>query len=407
MERSTPPPASPGPAADPAAQLAGLLASAGWRESVEGIEVVYGAGSIGHLGELAAELDAGRVLLVTDPGISASGHTERAAASLTAAEIECRVFDAVEENPGGPTVERGVAAAREVDAELIVGLGGGSAMDAAKAIDLLLTNGGRIEDYEGFGHARRALLPAIGVPTTAGTGSEAQSYALLTAAESHRKMACGDPGMRFRAVILDPELPATAPRGTRAASGLDAVSHAIESFVTERRNPESIGLAKISWELLDRHLEGVLGSTPRRDDHETWGALQIAAFLAGAAIERSMLGAAHACANPLTARYGTVHGVAVALMLPAVIRYNGAIVEGLYGELAGDRAAAGEAAEHLANRVEALRRAGGLPTGLAELGIEAADLEALAEDAASQWTLQFNPRPADHDDLVSLYERSL
>lgn len=389
-------------------RIAELVEQPSWRQRLEGLDVVYGRGSLARLGELAGELGATRALVVTDRGIARAGHVERAVASLAASAVEVSLFDRVDENPTSETVDHGVAAVRDLDVDLVVGLGGGSAMDAAKGINLVLTNGGRIADYEGFDRAERPLLPAIGVPTTAGTGSEAQSYALISEAVSHRKMACGDPDLRFHTVLLDPELLATVPAATRAASGLDAVSHAVESFVTTRRTEASAALAKTAWELLDRHLDSELAAAgPGSNEATTRGALQLAAFLAGAAIERSMLGAAHACANPLTARYGTTHGAAVALLLPAVIRFNATVAEERYAQLVGGPAPSPDGAERLARRVEALRRAGGLPERLAEVGVERAHLEELAAAAAEQWTLRFNPRPATRDDLRELYAAAL
>jgi alcohol dehydrogenase len=232
------------------------------------------------------------------------------------------------------------------------------------------------------------MLPSIGVPTTAGTGSEAQSYALISHPETHAKMACGDPKARFREVILDPDLAASAPRPVAATAGIDAVSHAVESFVTTRGNDGSRKLAREAWRLLDGGLEAALAG-----DREAVGDTLLGAHLAGAAIEASMLGAAHACANPLTARFGVVHGVAVGLMLPHVVRFNG---EELYRELR----------DGLAARLEELRAAAGLPARLRDCGVAAASLPLLSEEAARQWTATFNPRPVTAADLLALYEEA-
>ena len=203
-------------------------------EYESGTRLVFGAGALTRLGGLAAELGAGRVLVVTDPGIAAAGILARAVESLAAAGLDHAVFDGVEKNPGSSHVESGRRFAGELrsPADFVVALGGGSAMDCAKGINFLLTNGGRIEDYRGDGKAKKPLLPAIGVPTTAGTGSEAQRFALIGAGETGMKMACGDRSARFRAALLDPELTATAPREVAATAAVDAVSHAVESFVS-------------------------------------------------------------------------------------------------------------------------------------------------------------------------------
>ncbi len=178
------------------------------------------------------------------------------------------------------------------------------------------------------------MLPMLGVPTTAGTGSEAQSYAVLSDAETHAKMACGAPGAAFRVALLDPELTVTAPPAVTAAAGIDAVSHAVETWVTTRRSPLSDVFAREAWRLLSGGFVRVI-TTP--DDIEARGAMQLGAFYAGLAIEQSMLGATHACANPLTRRYGTAHGVAISLLLPHVVRWNSRVAADRYAELAGVR----------------------------------------------------------------------
>jgi alcohol dehydrogenase len=395
------PAAAPHPETRPAAGTGAARSVPGtaiveWRAPVGGVEVVFGRGAIDGLGELARELGGRRALVVSDPGVRAAGHAERAVAALAAAGIAAQLFDAVGENPTTREVAAGSEAAKRWGADLLVGVGGGSAMDCAKGINFLVTGGGRMEDYRGFGRAARPLLPGIGVPTTAGTGSEAQSYALITQAETHQKMACGDRQARFRTVVLDPTLVATVPHRTAAAAGLDAIAHAVESLVCRRANPVSRLLSRAAWQLLEPHLEPYLAAPA---GGEAAGAVLLGAHLAGAAIEASMLGAAHACANPLTARHGLTHGVAVALMLPAVVRWNAAAAP-RYAELAPCSSAA-----EVAARIEALRAAAGLPASLPEAGVVAADLEALAREAAEQWTAGFNPRPVDARDLLHLYQR--
>jgi len=217
-------------AANPPAPIA-AAAPGKWRAAVGGVEVVCGLGALADLGDLARELGGRRVLVVSDPGVRAAGHADRASEALAAAGLAPQVFDAVGENPTTLEVEAGRDAAAGWRADLLVGVGGGSAMDCAKGINLLLTNGGSMEDYRGFGRAARPLLPAIGIPATAGTGSEAQSYALISRAETHEKMACGDRQARFRTVVLDAALLASTPRRVAAAAGIDAIAHAVESLV--------------------------------------------------------------------------------------------------------------------------------------------------------------------------------
>ena len=337
---------------------------------------------------------------MTDPGVAAAGHVKRAFASLSAESLDCFIFDGVEENPTTRHVEEGAAVARAHRIDLIVGLGGGSAMDCARGINFLVTNGGRMEDYKGSGLAGKPMLPSIGVPTTAGTGSEAQSFALIEEEGSRRKMACGDPKARFAAAILDSDLTATVPLGVAAVSGLDAVSHTVESFVTTRANPLSRMLAREAWSHLSASFNNIL-STP--SDELSRGRMLLGAHLAGAAVEASMLGAAHACANPLTSRYGIAHGAAVLLFLPHVIRFNEPSAAAGYRELLA-AAPPGHGCGSLDGLIERMREQGGLPRRLRDVKVPADDLPGLAAEAADQWTVRFNPRAADRRDLQVIYE---
>src|SRR5215207_2000857 len=361
--------------------------------------VIFGAGSLARLGEEARALGFGRALLVADRGLVEAGHVERASRLLEAAGVSVWRFPYFGSNPDAASVERGRAFAAPLGVDSIIGLGGGSSLDCAKGVNFLLTNGGRMQDYAGYGRARRPLLPMMGIPTTAGTGSEAQSYALISDEYTHAKMACGDAGAAFRVALLDPELTASAPRGVTAAAGFDALAHAVETYVSTGRTPLSEMFSREAWRLLEGSYERVLDAP---EDLEARGLMLLGAHFAGAAIENSMLGAAHACANPLTARYGTEHGAALATLLPAVVRWNAPAVGPRYAELTGQRSS-GEGAEVLARRLEDLAEAGGLRRKLSESGVLRDDLPALAEDAAGQWTGRFNPRALDAAGALEVY----
>ncbi len=370
--------------------------------------VVFGAGTLARLGELVREAGGRRVLLVTDPGLKGAGHPQRALGSLREAGAEAFVFEGVEENPSDRHVGRGLELARRHDIDFLVAVGGGSAMDCAKGINFLYTNGGRMADYKGFGKATKPMLPSVGVPTTAGTGSEAQSYALIADERTHMKMACGDRKAAFRVALLDPELTVSQPAKVTAVTGIDALAHAVESYVCTKRNPLAQTFAREAWRLLEPNLAAVL-----RDpgNLQARGAMQVGAHFAGAAIEYAMLGAAHALANPLTAHYGITHGVAIGVVLPHVVRFNGAAVGDLYGDLAHEAGLVngdvGVAAEAVARRVTELLHAARLPTRLTECGVSAGILPVLADEAARQWTGRFNPRPVSEAELLSLYEAAL
>jgi alcohol dehydrogenase len=370
------------------------------------VRVLFGEGALGHIGALAKELGFSRTLLVADPGLARAGHLSRAHAVLDEAGIQALEFSDFGPNPDADMLESGRAFAAGKGVDSIIGLGGGSSLDCAKGINFLLTQGGQIFDFHGYGKATLPMLPMIGVPTTAGTGSEAQSYAIISDTRTHKKLACGDPKAAFRAVILDPLLTLTQPPSVTAAAGYDAIAHAVESFVCTKRNPRSQELSQAAWRLLEANFERVM---TRPADLEARARMQLGAFYAGTAIERSMLGATHACANPVTARYGTPHGNAIAILLPHVVRWNGAWAGVMYAELmrmpasplngSGDT----EATDALARRLEDLAAAGALPKGLNRIGASRDDLPDLAREAAEQWTGQFNPRPFDAEGAREVY----
>lgn len=370
--------------------------------------VVFGNDCIERLGELAREIGGSHALLVTDPGIEQCGHHDRARNALQGAGLTLSLFDKVIQNPTTHEVEECVEFARSRNVDLLVGLGGGSSMDTAKGCNFLLTNGGKMEDYWGLGKATRPMLPMIAVPTTAGTGSECQSFALISQAGTHRKMACGDPKAAPRIALLDPTLTLTQPRGVAACTGVDAVAHAVETAVTTKRNPISRLLSREAFRLTESALPRVMENP---DDLEARGAMLLGAALAGLAIENSMLGAAHAAANPLTARFGVIHGQAVGLMLPKVVRFNGEdqSAREVYQELAhlagvarnGDPGR--NAVEALASLLEGFLRRAGLAESLTELGIPESEIGDLAARATEEWTGKFNPREVTKKDFDSLY----
>lgn len=369
------------------------------------VRLIRGEGTLGQLGALAQELGFRRTLLVADRGLVNAGHVGKAVEQLRKAGIAVSEFHDFLPNPDTNCVERGRAQAEAEQVDSMIGLGGGSSMDCAKGINFLLSNGGRMQDYWGYGKAAKPMLPMIGIPTTTGTGSEAQSYALISDSETHVKMACGDPKAAFRVAILDPQLVLSQPRGVLAAAGYDAVSHAVETYVTTRRNPISLCFSREAWRLLAANFSRALDHP---SDANALGAMQLGAFFAGAAIENSMLGATHACANPLTARYGILHGNAIALLLSHVVRWNGSAVNGDYAELlhiAHWNAPAGQAAsEFLARHLESLARQASLATRLSETSVKKTDIPELAGDASNQWTGKYNPRPLDAASAQEIYE---
>ena len=369
--------------------------------------VLFGAGSAARVGQAARELGFQRTLLVADPGIRAAGHAASVSEHLTAERIDVFVFDGFGVNPDSAMVDAGVAFARDLSIDSIVGVGGGSSLDCARGINFVLRNGGTIGDFRGYGKARTPLLPMIAIPTTAGTGSEAQSYAVIADAKTHLKMACGDPSAAARVAILDPRLTLTAPAGVTALAGYDAIAHAVETAVTTKRNPMSDLFSQHAWRLLSEAFERVL-LHPANEDARA--AMLLGAHYAGMAIEQSMLGAAHACANPLTARFNLPHGLALAILLPRVVRWNSEAGRHHYAALMGTprrRARDEDPAETLARRLEDFAMTAQLPRTLSEAGVPADAIPELASLAAEQWTGGFNPRPFDVRGAEEIYRAAL
>lgn len=365
---------------------------------IPGGKVIFGPGCLGQVGEEAKRLGGKRVLIVTDPGIASTGAVEHAALSLKAAGLIPFIYDKVRENPTTDDVDLGVLAAKEHHIDLIIGLGGGSSMDTAKGVNFLVSNGGNMRDYWGVGKATQPMLPFIAIPTTSGTGSECQSFALIADAVTHAKMACGDPAAAAAVALLDPALTLTMPLRVTAHTGIDAIAHALETAVCRKRTSISSAYSTAAWKLLVPGLTRVLDD-PR--DLEARARMQLGAAFAGTAIENSMLGLAHSCANPLTAHYGIVHGQAVGTMLPAVIQFNrqdsdAAAIYDTLGE--------GRWVEEI---VSSLLRSCQMDGSLADQGVAEELLPTLSAEAATQWTAQFNPVSAAASDLEAIYRAVL
>jgi alcohol dehydrogenase len=358
--------------------------------------ILFGPGRLAELPECASSLGARNLLLVTDAGIVAAGHVRRAVDFLSAAGLDVTVFEGSHANPTESDIEACRDFAGTLNPDALIGLGGGSSMDTAKGCNFLLHNSGRMADYRGYGLAKNAMLPFIAIPTTAGTGSECQSYAVVSRDDSHEKMACGDPKALARIAILDPDLTVSQPQSVAVLTALDALSHALESAVCTKRNPVSSVYSAAAFRLIVSAIRPVLDGSA---DLETRGRMLLGAAMAGSAIENSMLGAAHAAANPLTASFDLTHGHAVSLMLPHVIRLNSSdpAIATIYQDLA------------------AVLGCPLLPwleetIALAKLPLTTIDPKAiskLVESATRQWTGRFNPVPLDHAILTALYQKAL
>lgn len=364
--------------------------------------LICGLGLLAELPKVVEELGGRHPLIVTDRGIAAAGHVARAGDAFASAGMPCSIYDMVRENPTESAIAACRDFARERGIDCLIGLGGGSSMDTAKGCNFILAQGGAMRDYRGYGKADRPFLPLIAVPTTAGTGSECQSYAVVSHEDTHEKMACGAPQALARIAVLDPELTESQPPRVAILTGLDALAHSLESAVCNRRNPLSSVYAREAFRHVAGAIEAVIARSATLEHRRR---VQLGAAFSGLAIENSMLGAAHATANPLTARFGLTHGCAVARMLPWVIRFNrgdgGA--RAIYDEFASYLPVGRHDA--LETWIEDLIRAADLERLVAS-GVTRGDFRAMADEASRQWTCNFNPRPLQTADFVELYRQA-
>lgn len=366
--------------------------------------VVFGSGAFEGLGEEAASLaGGGRILLVTDKGLAAAGIAGRAAAQLPGAEV----FDEVEPNPRHATMDRAGALARRLQPSLIVGLGGGSALDAAKAVALLATNPGSIADYEGRAKYKARPLPVLAVPTTCGTGSEVTWVAVITHSGRRFKMSVKGPEMFPAAAVVDPDLLLTLPRPLIASTGVDALTHAVEAYTVRPATPFTDLFAREAVRLIFGHLRAAHQDVAAH--REAREKVMLASVLAGFAFGNSDVGAVHCLAEAVGSLFDTPHGEANAVFLPWVMEFNLPVSGGRFADLA--RAAGFEerdgegAALRFIEEVRALSRALGIPDFKA-LGVGPEHFREIAEKSAANNSNPSNARAAGVEDYLDILRRA-
>ena len=372
-------------------------------------KVLFGEGCLDQLLAVLNEKKIKKLLLVTDSGIKKAGHVNKVLELLTQAGIEWILFDEVKENPTSADVEKCVLAVDGQHCELIIGLGGGSSLDTAKACNFVLSGGGKMQDYRGIGKANFDMLPLVAIPTTSGTGSECQSFALIVDETTGQKMACGDQGAVAETVILDPCLTVTQPEKVTAHTAIDALVHSLETAVCVKRNDISEKYAFEAFKLIVTNLPVVLKDP---NNVTARGRMQLAAAYAGVAIENSMLGAAHAMANPLTAAVGMTHGQAVGMMISGVIQFNSRNPEvahiyrdlAVYGGVVDKDDSLAVALKKLLLTVKEMLISTEIQNSIKDYGVQQDNLKVLSQEAAKQWTGTFNPVHMEESDFFNLYQ---
>lgn len=370
-------------------------------------KIEYGVGAAGKLVESIKALRSRKVLIVTDKGIEASGLLSAIADQLTRAKLEFDIFNEVEPNPKDHNVDTGTQMAKKLQAECLVAVGGGSPIDCAKAIAVLTTHGGAVRDYEGRDKVSGNVLPLIAIPTTAGTGSEVTFSSVITDTEEGFKFTVKHPCMAPRIALLDPQMTITMPPGLTAATGMDALTHAIEGYTAKVSEPLADATALYAIELVTKYLKTAVFEG---NDMEARAGMLLGSVLAGIAFSHSDVASVHCIAEALGGKYDTAHGVCNAVVLPAVMEYNMDYCRERYARIALAMGITADSAEDGARRaVEAVKQLAvdvNLPS-FGSFGVRAADIEELAFKSFVNGSNADNPRPMSKDDYLILFNNMM
>jgi alcohol dehydrogenase len=372
-----------------------------------GVRTSFGVGSVKKLGKRVKSLGAARAFVVTDRGLVAAGIVDRVRAALEVERVSVEVFDGVKANP---TVESAHAGGEKLRANLdavVIALGGGSSLDAAKAIALLGPNGGRCQDYSFGCRPDKPGRPIVAVPTTAGTGSETNMFGVVTDTAIGRKILVAHPSVLAQMVVLDPELTVDVPPRVTGTCGMDVLTHAVEAFTSRRANPMTDAIALRAIAMVGEYLPRAFHEG---SDLEARSQMLLASHLAGIAFTSSGLGMCHAMGHPLSARLDAAHGQTLATLLPEVMRFNLPTCLAKYAEVAHALAAAEPAASLEANAqqaiaaVEKLRARVGTDLRGRELGLDPTSVPTLVEDAFADVLMASTPRTPEPADVARIYQ---
>jgi len=370
--------------------------------------ITFGPGAIAKLPELVAGFGR-RAVIVSDPGVAKAGILPRILSLLGDAGIDVEPFTDVEANPSVETVHAAVDRFRRTRASFVVGVGGGSSMDVAKVVGVLGAYGGTVRDYEGIGKVPAPGVPVAAIPTTAGTGSEVTIFSVITDRERRFKMTVGSAHTVPQVALCDPELTLSMPQSLTAATGMDALTHAIESYVNTAHNPIAKALALEAVRVIGRSLRTAYTTGA---DLQARTEMLLGSTMAAMAFTRTRLGNVHAMSHPIGAHFDVPHGVANAVLLPYVMEWNlpachetyptvavalGERVEGLPQEAAAEAAVAA---------VRALARDVQIPERLRDVGVRREGIPAMTEDAMKSGNVLVNPRPTTAADIAALFERA-
>jgi alcohol dehydrogenase class IV len=369
--------------------------------------VLYKAGLVAEAGHELAHLGARRALIITDEGVVRAGLLDLVRAGLAGSVEIAGVFSEVPSNSSVTVVERGAAYAQQCGADLIVAVGGGSPIDTAKAIRILLAEGGRLHDYQGYNLLTRPLVPMVAIPTTAGTGSEVTTWAVIRDEQAHLKLSFSSIYLAPDLAILDPELTRTLPPPLTAATGMDALVHAIEAFVGTNANPISDSLALQAIDMISNNLRD---ATYSGDDMDARGPMLVASCIAGIAFSSGggSLGIVHAIAHAIGGAFDVHHGIANSIILPYGMQFNSVAVPNRFARIAramGVNSGGRPEEDVIADGIDAVRLLAAdcdLPSRLRDVGLPQDALPTIAEAALGDAAIFTNPRPATYEDILDV-----
>ncbi|WP_319522282.1 alcohol dehydrogenase-like regulatory protein ErcA [uncultured Desulfosarcina sp.] len=370
-------------------------------------EIVYGPGALMLAGRHVANFGASKVLIVTDPGVIAAGWMEKVEASLEDAGIAYRVFSAVSPNPKDHEVMAGAEICRRQGCDLILAVGGGSPMDCAKGIGVVVGNPGDVVDFEGVDAVPSPGPPLIFIPTTAGSSADVSQFAIITDTERGGKIAIISKMVIPDIALVDPETTLTVPSDLTAATGMDALCHAFEAYVSTAASPLTDMAARQAVRLVADNLEGAYREPANMTFREN---MMMASLMAGLAFSNASLGLVHAMAHSLGGAKDLNHGECNSLLLEKVVRFNFPAASDKYIQLAGDMGLRtngqepGETAAALVDRIASLRSSLGITQRLRDMGVALTELPQLAEFAFQDPCLATNPRQAQSDEIASIFQ---
>ena len=370
-------------------------------------EFLFGVGAIDMGGQYARNLGAQKVLLVTDPGVEAAGWTARVTASLTRFSIPYVIFRDVTENPKMSEVRAGRHVYEEFGCNMIVAVGGGSPMDCAKAIGIEVSHQCGIEEFEGVDLVELPIPPLVCIPTTAGSSADVSQFSIIADTQRKTKMAIVSKAVVPDAALIDPETLTTLSPHQVACTGMDALTHAIEAYVSTANSPITDLHALEAIRLIAAHLQGAVAN-PRCLAHQ--GSMMLASLEAGLAFSNAILGAVHAMAHSLGGYYDLPHGECNAILLPRVVAFNYSACPERFdriGQVLGidmSSVPAGERAGRLAERIGSLREAVGIAATVGRFGVKKSDVARLTDFALQDACMATNPKPMARCDVEAIYE---